>query len=185
MAPRVCPWWLGYLLVSPLRRLLQDPAAILGPFVREGMTVLEPGPGMGFFTLEAARRVGPRGRVVAVDVQPRMLAALRSRAARAGLADRVETRAARAESLGVADLAGRVDLVLALLVVHELPDQARFFSEARAALAPGGRVLVVEPRGHVSAAAFDETLAVAARAGLRGGPGPSVWRSFTAVLEAA
>src|SRR5512133_2023740 len=101
MTPHVCPWWLGYLLVSPLRRLVQDPAAILAPCVREGMTVLEPGPGMGFFTLEAARRVGPRGKVVAVDLQPRMLAALRRRAARAGLGERVETREARPESLGV------------------------------------------------------------------------------------
>lgn len=50
MAKRICPWWLGYVLASPLRRWIQDPAAIIGPYVREGMTVLEPGPGMGFFT---------------------------------------------------------------------------------------------------------------------------------------
>src|ERR1022692_3696772 len=49
------------------------PAKILAPYVCEGMTVLEPGPGMGFFTLELARRVGASGRVVAVDIQPRML----------------------------------------------------------------------------------------------------------------
>src|SRR5512144_2327435 len=104
MAERVCPWWIGYLLATPLRKLVQDPAAILAPFVREGMTVLEPGPGMGFFTLEAARRVGPRGRVVAVDLQPRMLAALRRRAARAGLGDRIDAREARPDTLGVGDL---------------------------------------------------------------------------------
>ena len=73
MAHRVCPWWLGYLLASPLRRLMYDPARILTPHVREGMTVLEPGPAMGFFTLELARRVGPAGRVVAVDIQEKML----------------------------------------------------------------------------------------------------------------
>ena len=73
MAQRVCPWWIGYLLASPLRRLLQDPAAILGPYVAEGMTVLEPGPGMGFFTLDIARKLGPCGRVIAVDVEPRMI----------------------------------------------------------------------------------------------------------------
>src|SRR5512133_2523277 len=185
MAEHVCPWWIGYLLVSPLRKLLQDPATILAPYVREGMTVLEPGPGMGFFTLEVARRVGERGRVVAVDVEPRMLARLRVRAARAGLGERVETREARPEALGVADLAGKVDLVLALLAVHELPDAGRFFAEARAALAPGGKVLFVEPSGHVTAAAFEESLAAAARAGLRRAPGPKVWRSLTAVLEPA
>ncbi len=185
MAPRVCPWWIGYFLVSPLRTLFQDPAKILGPFVREGMTVLEPGPGMGFFTLEAARRVGPRGRVVAVDLQPRMLAALRRRAARAGLADWIDAREARPETLGVGDLAGKVDLALALLVVHEFPDAGRFFAEVGATLAPGGKILVAEPRGHVTPAAFDASLAAAARAGLRRGPGPRVWRSLTAVLDAA
>lgn len=183
MAPKVCPWWLGPLLASPLRRLVQDPAALLAPLVRDGMTVLEPGPGMGFFTLEAARRVGPRGRVVAVDVQPRMLEGLRRRAARAGLAERVETRPAREDALGVEDLAGRVDLVLALLVVHELPDAGRFFAEARRALAPGGKVLFAEPKGHVGPAAFEVSLRAAERAGLRRAPGPRMWRSLTALLE--
>ncbi len=185
MAERVCPWWIGYVLVSPLRRLVQDPADILRPFVREGMTVLEPGPGMGFFTLEAARLAGPRGRVVAVDLQPRMLAALRRRAERAGLADRVDARLARPDALGLADLAGKVDLALALFVVHEVPDAGRFFAEVRATLAPGGRVLVAEPSGHVPPAAFDESMAAAARAGLRRSPGPRIWRTLTAVLEPA
>jgi ubiquinone/menaquinone biosynthesis C-methylase UbiE len=185
MAPFVCPWWLGYLLVNPLRRMIQDPGAILAPFVREGMTVLEPGPGMGFFTLEAARRVGPRGRVVAVDLQPRMLEALRKRAARAGLAERIEARQARADALGVSDLAGKVDVVLALWMVHEVPDAGRLFAELRSTLAPGGRVLVIEPRGHVSEPEFEASLAAAERAGLRRSPGPKVWRSLGAVLEPA
>jgi ubiquinone/menaquinone biosynthesis C-methylase UbiE len=185
MAHGVCPWWVGYLLVTPLRRLLQDPAALLAPLVREGMTVLEPGPGMGFFTLEAARRVGPGGRVVAVDLQPQMLAALRRRAARAGLAERIETRQGRADALGVEDLGGKVDLVLALLVVHEVPDAGRFFAELRATLAPGGRVLIVEPAGHVAASDFEASLSAAAWAGLRREPGPKVWRSHTAVLQVA
>jgi ubiquinone/menaquinone biosynthesis C-methylase UbiE len=182
--PRVCPWWLGPVLASPLRRLLHDPARIVAPHVREGITVLEPGPGMGFFTLELARSVGPRGRVVAVDVQPRMIAGLRRRAARAGVADRIDARVARADALGVDDLTGQVDLVLAFAVVHELPDASRFFAEARRTLAPGGRVLVAEPRGHVSAAAFDATLAAAARAGLRMEATPRIRRSHTAVLVA-
>src|SRR5207253_2358804 len=58
MAHRVCPWWLGYWLICPLRRCEQNPAEILAPHVREGMTVFEPGSGMGFFTLDLARLVG-------------------------------------------------------------------------------------------------------------------------------
>jgi ubiquinone/menaquinone biosynthesis C-methylase UbiE len=148
------------------------------------MTVLEPGPGMGFFTLELARLVGPSGRVVAVDVQPRMLDGLRRRAERAGLAATIETRLARGEGLGVDDLAGRVDLVLALWVVHEMPDRARFFQQVRRVLRAGGSVLVVEPRGHVEEAEFAETLRTARAAGLERVESPAVAGGRTALLRA-
>jgi ubiquinone/menaquinone biosynthesis C-methylase UbiE len=167
MAQHTCPWWIGYLLASPLRRLWHDPHQILSPLVAPGMTVLEPGPGMGFFTLELARLVGPSGRVVAVDVQPRMLAALRRRAGRQGLLERIETREATADSMGIADLAGRVDFVLAFAMVHEVPDRDRFFAEVTRALAPGGRVLLAEPRGHVNESLFAKLLRLAEANGLR------------------
>ena len=61
----LCPWWLGYLLINPFRRIYQNPVKLLGPFVEKGMTVLEPGCGMGYFTLDVARLVGPGGRIVA------------------------------------------------------------------------------------------------------------------------
>lgn len=78
MAHRVCPWWIGYLLASPLRRWFgQDPIKIFSPYVREGITVLEPGPGMGFFTIPLARLVGASGKVIAIDVQTKMIAASR------------------------------------------------------------------------------------------------------------
>lgn len=182
MASHVCPWWLGYLLASPLRRLIQDPVPILAPCVRAGMTVLEPGPGMGFFTLELARLVGPGGRVVAVDLQPRMLAGLRRRAAKAGLLERVETRLAQPDRLGVADLDGRVDFVLAFAMVHELPDAVAFFAEAAAALKPTGSLLLAEPMGHVRAAEFADELAAAAAAGLAVAARPAIRRSHAAVL---
>jgi len=162
---RVCPWWIGYLLASPVRRIFNNPARVLAAHVRPGMTVLEPGPGMGFFTLELARLVGSTGRVIAVDIQPRMLDALRRRAARAGVLDRVEIRQAPPESLAIADLAAAVDFTLAYAVVHELPSPASFFREVAVASRPGARVLLVEPKGHVNASQFDEELRVARDAG--------------------
>src|SRR5690242_3798650 len=118
---RVCPWWLGYFLINPFRRWRQDPGKILAPFVREGMTVLEPGPGMGFFTLELAKRVGPAGQVIAVDIQSRMLKKLKRRAVKRGLLERIETRLAAPESMAIGDLNGKIDFALAFAVIHELP----------------------------------------------------------------
>jgi len=182
MANHVCPWWLGYVLVNPLRRLWQRPDQLLAPYVREGMLVLEPGCGMGFFTLDLARMVGPTGRVVAVDLQERMLAGLRRRARRAGLLDRIEARLAQADRLSVADLAGHMDVALALHVVHEVPDIAGFFAEIATSLKPEGRLLFVEPRGHVSEDAFAVSLALAEKAGFRVVDRPSIRRDPAALL---
>ena len=182
MAHRVCPWWLGYLLASPVRRLLQNPREILPPFIAEGMTVLEPGPGMGFFTIELARLVGERGKIVAVDIEPKMLAGLRRRARREGVLDRMDVRQATPSGLGLQDLDGRVDFALAFAVIHELPDQERFFADVHAALKPGGKVLVAEPRGHVKEPDFRATLQVAAEAGFRVDGKPAIPRSRSAVL---
>jgi len=180
---RVCPWWIGYLLLNPLRRLGQNPSRILAPYVREGMTVLEPGPGMGFFTLELARLVGPSGRVVAVDIQPRMLAALKRRLNKRGLQERVEARLAAADSLGVADLASTIDFALAFAMVHEMPARQAFFREVADALKPGASLLVAEPRGHVKPAEFDAELQAAAQAGLELADQPAIRRSYTALLR--
>jgi len=183
MAHRVCPWWLGYILASPLRRLMQDPAAIVSPYVREGMTVLEPGPGMGFFTLELARRVGPNGRVVAVDVQPRMIAGLKRRLAKAGLAGRVDVRLAQEDSMGLEDLAGKVDFTLAMAAVHEMPSAVRLFSQAAAAMKPGATLLLAEPSGHVKEEMFAAELKAAADAGFNIAERPKVRRSQAALLR--
>jgi SAM-dependent methyltransferase len=136
---RVAPWWVGYLLLSPLRRWIQDPARILGPLVGPGQTVLEVGPAMGFFTLPLARLVGPAGRVIAVDCQERMLGRLRARAKRAGLPDRIDARCCSPESLAVADLRGQVDFALAFSVLHEAAEPARMIGEMAASLRAGSR----------------------------------------------
>ncbi len=183
MAHRVCPWWLGYVLVNPLRRLYQDPDAILRPHVRPGMTVIETGPGMGFFTLEIARMVGPTGRIVAIDVQPKMIRALRRRAKRVGLAERIDARLVQPEISGMEDLEGRADFVLAFAVVHELPGESAFFAAAAHALKPGGRLLLAEPKGHVTADDFANTLGAAASTGLYEVERPAIRGSHAALLE--
>lgn len=163
----VCPWYLGYLLINPLRRLFESPERLVRPLVRPGMTVLEPGCGMGYFSLPLARLVGPSGRVVCVDLQPRMLDGLRKRARRAGLLDRIDTIQCGPDDLRLHPWAGRVDLALAIHVVHEVPDQAGFLGQVHQALRAGGSLLVREPKGHVTPAQFEETLSAARAAGFQ------------------
>jgi len=183
MAGHICPWWMGYFLVSPLRRLWQNPRAILRPFISEGMVVLEPGCGMGFFTVEMARMVGSAGKVVAVDLQPRMIASLRRRAGRRGLDGRIETRIVEASGLNIDDLAGRVDFALAFAVVHELPDQGHFFHELYDALREGRKLLIAEPRGRVTEDQLAATVEQAVHVGFRVTQKPSIRSSCTVLLE--
>jgi len=182
-AHRVCPWWLGYLLASPIRKLWQDPAKILSPYVQHGQRVLEPGPGMGFFTLELARLVGPNGRVVAVDLQPKMIDTLKGRATKAGLADRIDARVATKESLAISDLNGTIDFILAFAMVHEMPNAENFFHEAAAAGTNGATLLLVEPRGHVKDAMFEKELKLATNAGFELSVRPAIAHSLTALLQ--
>jgi ubiquinone/menaquinone biosynthesis C-methylase UbiE len=159
--PHICPAWLGYFLLNPLRKLLEDPERMLGGVVREGMTVLEPGCGMGYFTIPLAKMVGESGKIVAVDIQPRMLSALKRRALKAGLSEWIEIRQAAEGSLGLEDLAGRVDLVIAIHMVHEVADQESFFRQTWKALKPDGRLLIVEPPFHVSRKETEKTMSLA------------------------
>ena len=154
------------MLLGPIRRLRHNPYAILAPYLREGMTVLEPGPGMGFFTLEIARKVGRTGRVIAVDVQAKMVERLKRRATDANLAERIDARVARADSMQLDWLDSRVDFVLAFAVVHEMPDAAAFFAEAAATMKRGAWMLLAEPSGRVSEADFEAEIQMAKGAGL-------------------
>ncbi len=183
MSERVCPWWLGYLLASPLRRLLENPHDLLAPYVYEGMTVLEAGPGMGFFTVELARLVGPSGKVIAVDLQQRMIAGLERRVRKVGLTDRVDARTVAADSLGLTDLTGKIDFVLAYAVLHEMPSSSHFFAEASVALKSGRRMLLAEPAGHVKPPKFEAELADAVAAGFRVVERPHLRRSHAALLQ--
>jgi ubiquinone/menaquinone biosynthesis C-methylase UbiE len=182
MSNRVCPWWLGYFLINPLRRWLEDPVQILGPYVREGMTVLEPGPGMGFFTIPLARLVGSSGRVIAVDLQPRMIANLQRRAAKANVLDRIDARVSSADTMGLADLQAKVDFTLAFAVVHEFPEVNRFFREVAAVSKPGARLLLAEPRGHVDESKFAAELVAATTAQFILTTRPAIGRNHTALL---
>ncbi len=160
-----CPWWVQFWLVNPLRRLLESPEKLLGPYIEPGMTVLEPGCGLGYFSLPMARMVGPEGRIVSVDIEPRAVARLKRRAEKRGLSSRIDARPCRARDLGLHDYRARIDLVTVMHTMHELEDLPGFLEQAASLLEPSGRMLVVEPRGHVAPAEFAAQLEICRRAG--------------------
>ncbi len=183
MAEHVCPVWVGYLLASPVRRLLHDPLKILEPYVKKDMKALDFGCAMGFFSLPLARLVGPTGRVLCMDVQEKMLRSLEKRARKADLVDRVETRTCAGNTLGLDDLAGEIDFALLFYVVHEVPDQQMVFSEIGAALKPNARVLMTEPQGHVSAEGFEKSISLAEQQGFQVEERPRMFRSRSVLLS--
>jgi len=149
------PWWSQYTLLTRVRRLFQEPEAILSPYVSAGMTCVEIGCGMGFFTVAMARMVGPQGRVYALDVEPKVLEELLRRAERAGVAEHVRTMLCPAEELSVE---GPADFALAVWSMHELEDPALGVARLRDCLKPGAYFLVAEPLWHVRRAQYEQTL---------------------------
>ena len=107
--------------------------------VRQGETVLDLGSGGGIDCLLAARRVGPTGRVIGIDMTEDMIALARRNAAEVKAAN-VEFRLAEMEKMPV-DSAS-VDLIISNCVINLSPDKDAVFAEAYRALKPGGRVLI-------------------------------------------
>lgn len=177
---RVCPWWLVYTFDNPLRRLVHDPAALLSGMVSEGMTAADIGCGRGYFSIALARMVGDGGSVIAVDLQQKMLDMMMTRATRAGMAERIRPVLAAPDDIGVR---GPVDFVLAFWMVHEVEDTARFFSQVRSVLKAQGRMLVAEPKMHVSGRRFREIVQTARDAGFRESGTPVVRLSRAVLLE--
>jgi 2-polyprenyl-3-methyl-5-hydroxy-6-metoxy-1,4-benzoquinol methylase len=159
----ICPWRHAYLFDNLLRRLIHPPHRILGPYVREGMTVVDIGCGMGVLSIGAAKLIGRAGEVIGVDLQQEMLDVLRNRAERAGVAERMRLRRCAEDRLAL-DVSA--DFVLAFWVVHEVPDQGAFFREVRSLLREDGKLLVAEPIFHTSARDFKEAVRCAEGSGL-------------------
>jgi len=111
--------------------------------VKRGMTVCDMGCGNGFYALQIAKMVGPRGRVLCVDIQPEMLQLLKNRAE----ALDVENYQPILGQIHDPKLpVGQVDLILCVDVYHEFSHPEQMLAGMRASLAPGGMVVLLEYR---------------------------------------
>ena len=163
-----------------IRKLFRNQRPVL--LTEEGMTALDIGCAMGFFSLPLARMVGEMGKVVCVDAQEKMLGSLRKRARQAGLDCRIIPHLCRKDSLALNAFEKKIDFALVFAVVHEAPDAFHFFSEVSRALKPGAKCLVAEPKMHVSGDDFAKTLALASDNGFRQAGRPKIAWSRAALL---
>jgi ubiquinone/menaquinone biosynthesis C-methylase UbiE len=135
-----CPSSLSWLVSNPIRRRYTRPVLDRAG-IQPGERVLELGPGPGMFTVEAAQRVGPQGRLIAVDIQPEMIAQARERVQEAGLTN-VETHVADAYNLPLDDAS--VDRAFLVTVLPEIPDRGRALAELHRVIRPGGWLSITE-----------------------------------------
>ncbi|MCC6909751.1 MAG: arsenite methyltransferase [Phycisphaerales bacterium] len=108
--------------------------------VRVGDTVIDLGSGAGIDLLIAAKKTGPTGRVIGIDMTDAMIARANANIADAGVSDYVEVRKGLIENLPVDS--GTVDWVISNCVINLSPEKDKVFAEIARVLKPGGRMLV-------------------------------------------
>lgn len=133
--------WVG-IFDDPSRDAWQKPGEVAAALaLKPGALVADLGAGTGYFERSLARAVGPGGIVLAIDTEPKLIEYLRDRVKRELLEGVLPVLAAPADPFLPR---GRVDAVLVVDTYHHIDDRLRYFAALRGALAPGGRVAIVD-----------------------------------------
>ncbi|MGD9046881.1 MAG: class I SAM-dependent methyltransferase [Anaerolineae bacterium] len=136
------PEFMAGMIDNPLRRRLQPPDEMaVRHGLAPGMLVLEVGPGNGTYTLGAARRVGGQGKIVTIDIEPKMIERVRRRSEVEGV-DNIEARVADVYDLPYDD--ETFDAIYMIAVIGEIPDPDRAMSEFYRVLSATGRLAFSE-----------------------------------------
>ena len=162
----VCPWQAGNLLASSARKLIHNPHRILAPYITEGMTVMDVGCGMGYFTIPIAQMVKENGKVAAIDIQREMLEGMLMKAKKTGLENCIEPCLSGENGLNIGDLYGTIQFAILFMMLHEVPNRKHLVQEVSDALAQDGKILFAEPVFHVGKSSFEQSLQVFRKAGL-------------------
>jgi len=139
-------YWLTNFIWNPRRHVKKIP-------LEEGMVVVDYGCGPGRYTNLVAKKVGPKGKVIAMDIHPLAIEMVKEKAARAGLTN-VETILVDSYDTGIDEAS--VDMVLLIDTFHMISDYDALLREVRRILKPDGR-LYMDP-GHMKFSRAKEIL---------------------------
>ncbi|MCJ7735316.1 MAG: class I SAM-dependent methyltransferase [Anaerolineales bacterium] len=130
------PEFAANIIDNPLRRKFQPPAEMPQRHgVKEGMTVLEIGPGNGTYTIATAKEVGDSGQVITIDIEPKMITRVEERINTAAIKN-IEARVADVFDLPFEE--HTFDLIYMVAVIGEIPTPERAMEEFHRVLKPGG-----------------------------------------------
>jgi len=136
------PAFIARFIDNPVRRRIQPPARVVDWIgIKDGMCILEIGPGPGTFTIEASRRVGEKGKVFAIDIQPSMISILNLRLQRDKIGN-VTARVASAYELLFSNKT--FDRVFMITVLAEIPDRKKALLEIKRVLKDDGLLAIGE-----------------------------------------
>lgn len=167
-------------LEGRLRLFLQNPRKILRRYIHPGMTVLDLGCGNGYFTLEMARLLDKRGKVIAADVQKGMLEILKKKLHDSELQQQIQICHSREDSLGLTE---KVDFIFAFYSFHEMRFIDNIISELPEIAGPEIRILISEQKFHVSKSTFDAIIKKLEKKGFEICEKPSVFLSRTVIMK--
>jgi len=177
---RVCPLNNAGHLDNSIRRLIQNPQKIVKPYIKNGMSIMDVGCGPGFFSIEIAKMLNGSGKVIAADLQEGMLEMVKQKIKGTKLENKIELHKCQDQTIGISE---KVDFILAFYMIHEVPNQDMFFKEVISVLKPNGRILIAEPKFHVSERSFKIMEEKAISLGFKIIDKPKIYFSRTIVLE--
>ncbi len=140
--PFPIPYFMIHFIDNPIRRMVQPlhkHPEHLG--IKPGLTVLEIGPGSGTYTLATAEALGPQGKIIAIDIEERVVEYVRKRIVHQRMTN-IEMRQGDAQALAFESES--FDAIYAIAVFGEIPDRGRALREFKRVLVPGGTLAISE-----------------------------------------
>lgn len=149
-----CPWWLCFTFDNPVRGLFQNPFKILGGYIHPGDTVLDIGPGMGYFTFPLSHMAGEKGNVVALDIQEGMLKRLEKKVIK-NKVENIQTKLYDGNKFGLEE---KFNFILLFWMYHEVNNKQVFIKQIGSVMKDGAKLLIAEPKIHVDKKRFNASI---------------------------